>query len=217
MEKKFFMKKNNSFQQKKKYYKLIYIKIFLNIFFFILTKDKNNINLLNDKFINPFIYKNFMNNINILKKKNVDLIFNDKKSKIENIMKLIGILPFLQNNLIIFKKRNKIIYELFKSFINNRQINNNIIKIDKNCFDYLKKNFNNIINFKWELIPKLDIINNVRHIIHNYYNEFCLDIFDKSLNLNLNYYINKNKYKLSFNEILELMSKFLFSLFLYRK
>jgi len=205
--------KNNECNDKNKFTFInIYIKIFFFLSLFIIGIKytiKSNINLINYNFINPILYKYFKGNINILKKKNLDFLFNEKKSKIENIMNLIEYLPLLKNSIIINKNKNKNIYEFFKSVFINKKIKNNIIKIDKKYFYYLKQNFNEIINYKWELIPKLKKLNIVRHIINNYYNEFCLDIFDKSLNINLNYFIKNNKLNLSFKDIVELMSKYL--------
>ena len=77
-------------------------------------------------------------------------------------------------------------------------------------FIYLRKN--NIIHRDirmHNLIMDQDnyLSNCLRYIINNYYNETLLNIFDKSLNLNLKRYIKIMKNNLSFNEFNNLMSK----------
>ena len=54
---------------------------------------------------------------------------------------------------------------------------------------------------------KKKILNNIRSIINNYYNESCLEIFDKSLNLNFKYFIQNKRKKFSLESINDLMSK----------
>ena len=75
---------------------------------------------------------------------------------------------------------------------------------------YLVQRFNEIINYKWEIIPDLNLINQLRYIINNFYNEYCLDLFDKALNFNLNNYIKINKTNFSSKDINNLMSKYNF-------
>ena len=140
---------------------------------------------------------------------NINLYINIKKTKIENIFILIGMMPFLKNNSSIsYKINNKEIYKLLKNIFNNKIIKNKIIKFDKNDFNIFNKKIYDLIYYKWEIIPDHNITDNIRSIINNYYNESCLDIFDKSLNLNFKYFIKNNKNELSIEDIENLLSKF---------
>jgi len=141
----------------------------------------------------------------------INILINIKKTKIENIFLLIAIVPFLKDNSTIsFRINKKEIYELFKIIFNNKIIKNRIIKFNEYDLNNLKEKFNDLINYKWDFIPKPIINNNFRYIINNYYNENCLEIFEQSLNLNYQYYIHINKNKLSLEDINDLMSKFLY-------
>jgi len=51
------------------------------------------------------------------------------------------------------------------------------------------------------------MLNNLRYIINNYYNESSLIIFQKSLNMNYKLYIQK-KNEMTYKEIKKLLSKF---------
>ena len=168
---------------------------------------------------NIFIDNNFFDNTVEISKK-INLYINIKKTKIENIFLLIGIIPFLKNNsTITYKINKKEIYKLFKNIFINKKIKNKIIKLNEYDMKFFIEKINYLINYKWELIPLKKISNNIRHIINNYYNESCLIIFDKSLNLNFKYYIQSKKNKLSINDIKDLMSKSYNYLtnFIYRK
>ena len=151
----------------------------------------------------------FIENINcknqILKDKNfyddikektttINIMINIKKTKIKNILILIGLLPFLKyNSNILYKinsKEKKIIY--LKNY-HKKKIKNRIIKINENDFHYFIENFNGLINNKWKLIPDENIVNNIRYIVNNYYNESCKEIFDKSLNIDFESYILNKK------------------------
>ena len=175
------------------YFNLILCK-FLNI------EENNNCNkIFNNINVNDNIYEIT---------KNIELLLNKKKPKIENIFILIGLFPFLKNNsTIMFKINDKEIYILFKCIFKNRKIRkiNNI-----SIYDYpiLEENFNDLINYKWELIPNHNIQKILRFIINKYYNETCVDIFDKSLNFNLKNYINNRKKELSIKQIKQLMCKY---------
>ena len=61
-----------------------------------------------------FINIHYINNIHI--KDNDDLLLNIEKTKIENILILIEIIPFLKNNLIINLQNNKILSLFLKTF-----------------------------------------------------------------------------------------------------
>ena len=73
--------------------------------------------------------------------------------------------------------------------------------------NYLLEKFNDLINYKWEFIPNKELLNNIRYIINNYYNNSYLEIFDKSLNLNFKYFLRSKKDYLSLRELNALMSK----------
>ena len=208
----------------------IFIKFFIIILIIIYNQKKEiykDNNLFEDYFVysickflhfkldyncskNIFIDYNFYEEISEINSK-INLFINIKKTKIENIFLLIGIFPFLKNDSkIIFRINKKEIYKFFKNIFNNKKIKNKIIKFNEYDLQYLIEKFNDLINFKWEFIPKTIISNNIRYIINNYYNENCLEIFDQSLNLNYKYYINHNKNQFSFEKINYLMSKFLY-------
>lgn len=191
------VEKNSSFEN--------YLCFTLNKFFY----SKENYNCSNEQFLN----RNFYDDIEEYKK-NINILLSIKKTKIENIFLLLAIMPILKNNsTILYKINNKDIFNLFKKIFINKKIKNKIIKIYENDFHYFNKNFNHFLNYKWEFIPKKIILNNLRYIINNFYNESCLEIFDKSLNLNFKYFIKKEKNKLSSNDINNLFSKFFVYLF----
>ena len=157
---------------------------------------------------NIFMDKNFYENILEINQK-INLFINIKKTKIENIFLLIGIVPFLKNNSsIIYKINKKEIFKLFKNIFKKIKIKNKIIKINENNFKFFIEKFNELINYKWEIIPTKTISNNIRYIINNYFNESCLEIFDKSLNFNFKYYLKNRKKQFSSGEINDLISKF---------
>ena len=202
--------------------KLIYI-VFLILFFFI---EKNVKNLL--KFIIIFLqlfliynYEDYvlnnrinnisndiLNNSNIISENDKDYLLKIKSSKIENIILLVEIMPFLKKDLLIYPNKNKDLFKFFNRIFYEKEIfNNNILRITPKDIYYLIANFNELWNYKWEIFPELEEINRVRYIINNYYNESFLEIFDKALNLNLRLYIQNKKNKFSLKEIKQLMSK----------
>ena len=157
---------------------------------------------------NIFIDYNFYENI-VEISQNINLYINMKKTKIETIFLLIGIMPFVKNNSVItFKINNMEIYKLFQIIFKKKKIKNKIIKLNENDLQFFIENFSYLLFYKWELIPFKKILNNIRYIINNYYNESCIELFEKSLNLNFKYYI-QNKKILSLLEIMDLMSKFI--------
>lgn len=208
----------------------LFIKFFIIIFILLNANNKND-NQIKDnnsleyyftysicKFLyfqikyncsdNIFIDYNFYENI-VEISQNINLYINMKKTKIETIFLLIGILPFVKNNSVItFKINNMEIYKLFQIIFKKKKIKNKIIKLNENDLQFFIENFSYLLFYKWELIPFKKILNNIRYIINNYYNESCIELFDKSLNLNFKYYI-QNKKILSLKEIMDLMSKFL--------
>ena len=157
------------------------------------------------------IYKNnnFYDNLKNIKH-NIRLSLNNiNKVKIENMIILVGLLPFIKGkSKIEYKIRNKEIYKYFKSFTNIRVKKNNIIILTKSDFSYfINKDFYELFNYNWELIPKQKILNHLRYIIKYYYNISYLNIFDKSLNLNFYNYIKNKKFTLSPEKINDLFSK----------
>ena len=160
-----------------------------------------------------FISFHFINNIFI--KDNDDLLLDLEKTKIENILILIEIIPFLKKNLFLNLQNKKKLYPFFNKIFNRKNIDDYNIIINKTDIFYLIQNFKELLDYKWELFPKLKIINSVRFIINNYYNELCLEIFDKALNMNLDLYIQNKKNTLSSKEISRLMGKLLKYIFFY--
>jgi hypothetical protein len=60
------------------------------------------------------------------------------------------------------------------------------------------------------------MLNNLRYIINNYYNEQNLVVFQKSLNMNYKSYIQNNFKELSYKEISILLSKYFIN-FIYKR
>lgn len=163
----------------------------------------NYYNCSDNIFINNNIYEDIVEN-----EQKISLFINIKKTKIENILLLIGIIPFLKNySTITYKINKKEIYKIFKNIFKNKKIKNKIIKISEYDLNYLLEKFNDLINYKWEFIPNKELLNNIRYIINNYYNNSYLEIFDKSLNLNFKYFLRSKKDYLSLRELNALMSK----------
>ena len=86
--------------------------------------------------------------------------------------------------------------------------------IKKSDLKFFNENLKSVINYKWELIPNQKICTLIRYIMNNYYNESFLDSFENSLNLNLNYYIEKKKGELSKLQLKELLCKFITNFFM---
>ena len=138
----------------------------------------------------------------------INLIIDEYYSKIENIIMLIGIIPLIKENSVInYKINDKKTYYILKYLFRDKKIQNNIIKFTSDDF-YSVEELINIINYKWEIIPSQNIINIIRHIIMENYEDSYLYKFDESLNTNFNYYIKNNFYNFSFEELENLMSKF---------
>jgi hypothetical protein len=144
-------------------------------------------------------YKKIFDFLN--KKKTLDLF--RKKSKIENIFILISIFPFFKKEIILTKKNT--LYNLYKKILNIK--NNKVIKIYKNNKTDFSLKFKDLLYYKWEDLPNKNKTNYIRHILYHYYPEECLYIYEKSLNLNIKYYIDNNREKISYEFITDLMSK----------
>ena len=183
---------------KKKIKKKLILNALFLLFYFIIIKHYYKDIVEYPKFIieeyyNLFVLLNANNNFNIFQGKN----------QIEIIFILISIFPFLKKEIIITKKNPA--YELMKYIFN---INNNeMIKINKNNKTYFSARFKKILYYNWEFLPNRNKSNYIRHILYHLYPRKCLHIYERSLNLNIKYYIFYNKKKLSFQLISDLMSK----------
>ena len=213
MKKKYF-----KIYSKNEKYKLIYlfikISLLISIIFIILEEKYifiDGINLVN--FINNKDFQ-FMKDIN---KNKFNLILSKKKNRIEIIFILIQAIPYINKKIIIEKKNNEEVFEILKNIFHIEKLKKDILYIRKNNIDYIIQNFKELIYYKWEYLPNTNLINSLRYIISNYYNENCLELFDKALNLNFEDYINKNKSNFTSKDINKLMSKFVFILFFIRK
>ena len=210
--------------------KNIFIKFFLLFFIIAIILDevnhKKDINNLENYFsqsickilyftinyncsLKLFVNNDFYEDIKEINS-NIDLLINIKISKLENIFLLLGIFPFLKNNSTLsYKINNKEIYnfikELFKN--KNKKINHKIIKLDFIDFKTVNEKLEELLNYRWELIPEKIILDNIRYIIDNYYNESNFDIFQKSLYMNYNFDIQLKKKEITFNNLVNLLSK----------
>jgi hypothetical protein len=156
---------------------------------------------------------NFFTNDNIYNdileiNSNINLLMNIKKSKLENFILLLGIIPFLKNNSTLsYKINNKGIYKLFNKILN-KKIKYKVIKFNYNDLHTFNKEMKKLLNYEWELIPKKFMLDNLRYIINNYYNETNLVMFQESLNMNYKFYIQNKKNKMAYEEIKNFLSKF---------
>jgi hypothetical protein len=216
---------------KKGFIKLFYnskkSKIFLFIIFILLIHKPKNIRFNNsfDTYFKNYFCQTLLsghdkeceeklfNNYNYFYEVNeisgsINLLIDEYFSKTENLLLLIGIIPIIKENSIInYKINNKNIYYILKNIFENKQIKNNIIKFTQDDFNSVEKLIN-IINYNWEIIPSQNIINIIRHVIIEKYEDSFLQKFDDSLNSNFNYYIKSNLYSFSYEELENLMSKF---------
>jgi len=210
--------------------KNIFIKFFLLFFIIAIILDevnhKKDINNLKDYFsqsickilyftinydcsLKLFTNNDFYEDIKEINS-NIDLLINIKISKLESIFLLLGIIPFLKNNSTLsYKINNKEIYNCIKEVFKNKIkiINHKIIKLDFIDFNAFNEKMEKLLNYKWELIPDKIILDNLRYIIDNYYNESNFDIFQKSLYMNYNFYIQLKKKEITFNNLVNLLSK----------
>lgn len=142
--------------------------------------------------------------------RNINLLINVKKSKLENILLLLGIIPLLKNNSTLsYKINNKEINFFFKNTFKNKRIKYKIIKFDYNDLNIFNEKINELLNYKWELIPEKFILDNLRYVINNFYNESSFEIFQKSLNKNYKFFIKIKKKEMSYENIESLLSKLL--------
>lgn len=157
--------------------------------------------------INLYTSINFYNDILEINN-DVNLLINIKKSKLENTFLILGIIPFLKyNSTLSYKIQDKEIYILFKKILN-KKIKNKIIKLDYNDLQSFNKKMKKLLYYKWEIIPKQFILDNLRYIINNSYKESNLAILQKTLNLNYKSYIKNKINEMTYEEIQNLLSKF---------
>lgn len=176
--------------------------------FFILSNEKSCI-------IELFNNYNFFYDIKDIKK-NVNLYIDNQKTFIENLVLIIAIIPFLKyNSSIYYNNNNRAINKLLKIAFGYNNTNNKKIIVNIKDLGKIKKHFHKLINYKWELIPSQKVLDNLRYIINNYYDDSCLNAFDKSVNKNYNYYIKNNIHNLSETEIEKLLSKLRIFLLFY--
>ena len=198
--------------------KIIHIILCIKILFIIILSISLNFilksnfcllsNLFTKDYLDYFHNRNFFNRNLQINNISINYILNKKnKHKIENLFILIIIIPFLKSNETIINLKNKDIYELFKKILSIKKIKNNKLIIKEKDFNKFQNKIDVLLYNKWDFIPDFNLINIVRYIINNYYDEKCLVTFDKSLNLNLNYFIRNNYNHLSFNYLNKLMSK----------
>jgi hypothetical protein len=208
--------------------KNIFIKFFLLFFIISIILDevnhKKDINKLENYFsqsickifyftinynctLKLFVNNDFYEDIQEINS-NIDLLINIKISKLESIFLLLGIFPFLKNNSTLsYKINNKEIYNFIKKLFKNKNIKHKIIKLDFIDFKTVNEKLEELLNYKWELIPEKIILDNIRYIIDNYYNESNFDIFQKSLYMNYNFYIQLKKKEITFDNLVNLLSK----------
>ena len=158
---------------------------------------------------NFYTNSNFYNDILEINS-NINLLINIKKPKLENILLLFSIIPFLKNNSTLsYKINNKGIYKFFKKILN-KKINYKEVKLNYNDLFFLNSKMKQILNYIWELIPKKFMLDNLRYIINNYYKESNLAVFEGSLNLNYKSYIQNKIIEMTYEEIKNLLSKLIF-------
>ena len=215
----------------------IFIKIYLCILIIFLVLEKkchqkevNNLEYYFSKTICQLLsfsinYKcsdNFFTNDNLYIEileinSNVNLLMNIKKPKLENIFLFLSIIPFLKNNSTLsYKINDKGIYKFFKKILN-KKIKKKVIKLDYNDLYIFNTRMKELLLCKWELIPKKIILDNLRYIINNYYNETNSVLFQKSLNMNYKLYIKNKINEMTYEEIKELLSKLIIINFIYKK
>ena len=140
--------------------------------------------------------------------KDINLLINAKNSKLENIFLLLGIIPFLKNNSTLsYKINNKEINIFLKKTFKNKIIKYKIIKFGYNDFNIFNEKINELLNYKWELVPGIFVLDNLRYVLNNYYNESNFEIFQKSLYMNYKFYVQNKKKEMTYEDIESLLSK----------
>ena len=140
--------------------------------------------------------------------KDINLLINAKKSKLENLLFLLSIIPFLKyNSTLSCKINNKETEIFFKKTFKNKKIKNKLIKFDYNDFVIFNEIINELLNYKWELFPEKFMLDNLRYVLNNYYNESNFEIFQKLLYMNYKFYIQNKKKEMTYEDIERLLSK----------
>jgi hypothetical protein len=138
---------------------------------------------------------------------NVNLLTNINRSRLENIILFLSIIPFLKNNSTLsYKINDKGLFNFFKK-ISNKKIKNKIIKLDYNDLFCFNTRLKELLFYKWELMPKQFILDNLRYIINNYYKETNSILFQQALNMNYRLYIQNKINEMSYDELKNLLSK----------
>jgi hypothetical protein len=156
--------------------------------------------------INFFLNNNIYNDILEINS-NVNLLINIKKSRLENIFLLLGIIPFLKkNSTLSYKINNKGIYKFFKNIMKEK-MKNKIIKFGSNDLHSFNKIMTKLLYYNWELIPKKLILDHFRYIVNNYYIDSNSILFQKSLNMVYKSYIHNKRNEMTYDELTNLLSK----------
>ena len=155
---------------------------------------ESNFNCKEEIFININFFDEYVS-----KRKEFDLLIKEKNTKIENLIMLIIIIPFIEIN---SKLRYKINEQKFTSIFGNLfkyNINKKDIIMQLNSYDYFenKTKLINLLNYDWEIIPSKNIINILRYVINNFYVDSPISMFEKLLNMNLKQYIKLNLHKIN--------------------
>ena len=141
--------------------------------------------------------------------RDINLLINIKISKLENMLLLLGIIPFLKNNSTLsYKINNKEINNFLKKIFKNKRIKYKIINFDYKDFNIFNEKINELLNYIWEFVPATFTLDNLRYVINNFYNESNFEIFQKSLYMNYKLYIHKKKKEMTYKDIESLLSKF---------
>ena len=96
---------------------------------------------------------------------------------------------------------------IFKNLFNYKRIKQGNNIIDINDLEIIKNQFDILLNYKWELLPKKEVLDSIRYIINNYYNDYCSQIFDTLLYKNYKYQIQNNINYMSQASFEKLISK----------
>lgn len=140
--------------------------------------------------------------------KDVNLLIDVKKSKLENFLLLLSIIPFLKyNSTLFYKINNKETEIFFRKTFKNKRIKYKLIKFDYDDFYIFNVKINELLNYKWELFPEKFMLDNLRYVLNNFYNESNFEIFQKSLYMNYKIYIQNKKKEMTYEDIERLLSK----------
>ena len=94
-----------------------------------------------------------------------------------------------------------------KKTFKNKKIKYKIIKFDFNDFNIFNRKINELLNYKWELVPGKFMLDNIRYVLNNYYNESNFEIFQKSSYMNYKFFIQNKKKEMTYEDVESLLSK----------